>query len=55
MVWMERGCPDSRRRARGLVLVLGGWRLLGVLGIANGSAAVFLFVFAGLTILPLID
>ena len=42
-------------RARVLVLVLGGWRLLGVLGIANGAAVVFLFVFASLTILLLIE
>jgi hypothetical protein len=51
MAWMERGCPDCRRRARALVLVPGGWRLLGVLGIANGAAVVFLFVLASLTIL----
>jgi hypothetical protein len=38
-----------------LVLVLGGWRLLGVLGSANGAAVVFLFVLATLTILPLIE
>jgi hypothetical protein len=38
-----------------LVLVLGGWRMLGVLGIANGAAAVFLFILAGLTVLPLIE
>lgn len=31
-----------------LVLVLGGWRLLRVLGIGNGAPVVFLFVLAGL-------
>jgi Peptidase family M28 len=38
-----------------VILVLGGCAMLGVLGIANGAAAVFLFVLAGLLVLPLIE
>ena len=55
MAWMERGCPDWRRRARAFGAGTGRLRLLGVLGIANGAAVVFLFVLATLTILPLIE
>jgi hypothetical protein len=38
-----------------LILVLGGIAMLGVVGIANGAAAVFLFVLAGLLVLPLVQ
>jgi hypothetical protein len=38
-----------------VVLVMSGCAMLGVLGIANGAAAVFLFVLAGLLVLPLIE
>lgn len=38
-----------------LLLILGGTALLGVLGIAGGAAAVFLFALAGLVTLPLVE
>jgi hypothetical protein len=38
-----------------VVLVMSGGAMLGVLGIANGAAGVFLFVLAGLLVLPLIE
>jgi hypothetical protein len=37
-----------------VLLVQGGRALFGVLGIANGAAAVFFFVLAGLLVLPLV-
>lgn len=52
---MGRGCACAGNGAWHPALVLGGWRLLSVLGIATGAAVVFLVVLTGLTILPLIE
>lgn len=38
-----------------VVLLLGGRAVLGVLGVANGAAAVWFFVLAGFVVLPLLD
>lgn len=38
-----------------VVLLLGGGAVLGVLGVANGAAAVWFFVLAGFVVLPLLD
>jgi hypothetical protein len=38
-----------------VLLIMGGITLVGVLGIANGAAGVFIFVLAGLLILPLVE
>jgi hypothetical protein len=38
-----------------VLLVLGGITLLGILGIANGAVGVFMFVLAGLLVLPLME